>query len=46
MYDHYFNILITVKIQKSYIIYFAVVFHLSYLIIIINIIANDAKIES
>lgn len=45
MYDHYFNILITVKIQKSY-IYFAVVFHLSHLIIIINIIANDAKIES
>lgn len=46
MYDHYFNILITVKIQKSYTIYFAVVFHLSHLIIIINIIANDAKIES
>lgn len=45
MYDYYFNILIIVKIQKSYIIYFVVVFYLFYFIIIINIIVNDVKIE-
>lgn len=45
MYDYYFNILIIVNIQKSYIIYFVVVFYLFYFIIIINIIVNDVKIE-